>query len=80
MDKYPFYFEVTHQDDGNGNEEEGGFLVATDYADATAQIIALYEPGLISIKLECMDEFALVFKRDKAREIKSYVEENNVSA
>lgn len=80
MDKYVFYFEVEHQDDGYGDTKEGGFLIATDYADATAQIVALYEPGLISMKLECMDELSLVFDLEKARQMKEYVEVNNVSA
>jgi hypothetical protein len=81
MNKYVFYFEVEHQDNGYDNEQEGGFLVATDYADATAQIIALYEPeSILFMSLECMDELSLVFPLEKAQHMKEYVEGNNVCA
>ena len=74
MDKYPFYFEATYDDDICGATHEGGFIVATDYPDAMQQIVALYEPGLIDIKLECLDDCALFFSLDKARKIKELVD------
>lgn len=76
MDKYPFYFEATYADEICGETHEGGFIIATDYPDAMQQIVALYEPGLIDIKLECLDDCALIFCLDKAREIKGLVDAN----
>ena len=77
MDKYPFYFEATYDDDITGGVREGGFIIATDYPDAMQQIVALYEPGLIDIKLECLDDCALFFSLDKARKIKDLVDNDN---
>ncbi len=74
MDRYPFYFEATFADDICGETHEGGFIVAADYPDAMQQIVALYEPGLIDIKLECLDDCALFFNLDKARKIKELVD------
>ena len=76
MTKYPFYFEATYADDITRETHEGGFIVAADYPDAMQQIVALYEPGLIDIKLECLDDCALFFSLDKAREIKGLVDAN----
>lgn len=74
MEKYPFYFEATYADDITGEVREGGFIVATDYPDAMQQIVSIYEPGLIDIKLECLDSCALFFSLDKARKIKDLVD------
>jgi hypothetical protein len=38
------------------------------------QIVTLYEPGLIDVKLECIDDCALFFSLDKARKIKDLVD------
>lgn len=74
-EKYPFYFEATYCDDTE-IIHEGGFIIATDYKTAMDEIIALYEPGLVDIKLECLDECALIFPLEKAREIKKLIEED----
>ena len=74
MDRYPFYFEVTYADDITGEVREGGFIVANDYTEAMQQIVTLYDPGLIDVKLECLDDCALFFSLDKARKIKDLVD------
>ena len=77
MDRYPFYFEATYADDVTGDVHEGGFIIAADYPDAMQQIVAIYEPGLIDIKLECLDDCALFFSLDKARKIRDIMEDTN---
>lgn len=78
MTKYPFYFEVIYSNDGEPDVEEGGFITAEDYEDATKQIVSLYEPGMLSMKIECLDDIALTFTLTKARQAKEYVEANHV--
>ena len=75
-DKYPYYYEVCSEEEGEPIIEEGGFIIAEDYRDAMAQISAVYEPGLINVKLECLDASALVFPIEGARAAKKWVEEN----
>lgn len=75
MDRYPVYYEVSYWD-GEENCKEGGFLIATDFKDATEQLVALYEPGMDSMSIEFMDEVALTFPIEKARIVKKVVEEN----
>ena len=76
-EKYPFYYEATYCDDAE-IIHEGGFIIAVDYADAMQQIVGIYEPGLVDIKLECLDSCALFFPVKKAREIKKIIEEEDV--
>ena len=76
MDRYPYYFEATFYDEMTSkNVEEGGFIVATSYNDAMYQITELYEPGLIDVKLECLDDCALFFDRETARKFRKMIEE-----
>ena len=75
MTKYPVYYEVSYWD-GEENHKEGGFLFATDFKDASEQLIALYEPGMESMHIEFMDDTALIFPLENARTVKKAVEEN----
>ena len=75
-DKYPFYYEVCTEEKDEPIVREGGFIIAENFCDAMTQLSTVYEPGLINVKLECLDASALVFPLDAARAAKKWVEEN----
>jgi hypothetical protein len=76
MDKFAFYYEVEH-DTGDGNtNKEGGFLMAHDHKDAMDQLIAIYEPGLLSAHIEYMEKEIFVFPLNEARIAKDWVNAN----
>ena len=76
MDKYAFYYEVEYDLDGGDTNKEGGFLMAHDHKDALDQLIALYEPGMLSVHIEYMEKELFVFPLDEARIAKDWVNAN----
>ena len=76
MEKFAFYYEVEHDIDCGTTNKEGGFLMAHDHKDAMEQLIALYEPGLLSAHIEYMEKEFFVFPIELARQAKDWVNEN----
>ena len=75
MTKYPVYFEVEWYCEPDGeNVKEGGFIHAEDYIDAMKQIYELYKDDIVNVKLELMDDCALILPFDKARHVKDIID------
>jgi hypothetical protein len=78
--KYPVYYEAKYifDDEPEVIRNDGGFIFAESYADAAQQIEARYGNDLVSMTLEMLDDWALVFEINEARKIKDMVEAYNI--
>ena len=76
MEKFAFYYEVEHDTGDGDTNKEGGFLMAHDHKDALEQLIALYEPGMLSVHIEYMEKEFFIFPVELAREAKDWVNAN----
>lgn len=78
--KYPVYYEAKYifDDEPDVIRNDGGFIIAESYVDASQQIEERYGNDLVSMTLEMLDDWALVFEINEARKIKDMVEAYNI--
>lgn len=76
LSKYPYYFEVEYQEDGEETLKSGGISYAVSWEEAATDIKLTYD-NIISMYIEFFDSLNLTFPVETARKLKEFVKNEN---